>query len=75
MKVIKIKIKNVLKSKIKDMVKADIFWVKEKIKSIIKQRRHTKIFYPKVCNFFNLKDFFLWMYLWNVYFCRYKNKL
>ena len=59
MKSIKIKIKNILKSKIKyfililnsKMVKADIFWVKEKNKFIRKQRRHTKTFDQKVFNF------------------------
>ena len=57
MKTIKNRIKNSLKSKMKDfifnstMVKADIFWVKEKIKFINKQRRHMKNFYQKVLNF------------------------
>ena len=57
MKTIKIEIKKNFKSKIKDfifnstMVKADIFWVKEKNKFIKKQRRHTIFVFQKVLNF------------------------
>ena len=58
MKTIKVKIRNILKSNIKDfifkskMVKADIFELKRKIKFIKKQRRHTKNFYQNFFNFF-----------------------
>ena len=57
MKTIKIKLKNSLKSKIKDfifnstMVKAVFSELKRKIQFINKQKRHTNNFYKQVSNF------------------------